>query len=139
MEEDFWMEEAVRQKKEAVIEQYEPNLIKAFNAIENIKNKVVKRDALDKYDNIELYAKENKLFRAFTDAALEHIGNMYQDTVSEMSVQDLYYQMESDKGPNRSALPKNKEPRKRKERKTVVPEKTIEKNKEIIKKNSKAT
>lgn len=132
--------------KESVGNQYDTNLIKAFNAIENVKNKVVKQEVLDTYDSIELNAKKNKLFQSFTDAAMEHIGSMYQDAVSEMSVQELYYEMVDAKGPNRSAL--NYEKKQKKTRKqnvksevqqieTVIPEKTIEKNKESIKKTAK--
>lgn len=143
-EEQFWIDEERRMKNEYTGSQYEENLIKAFNAVVNAKNKVVKRDVLDKYDSIELHARENKLFQAFTDAANEHIWNMYQDQVSEKSVQDLFYEMEGMKGPDKRAMDYKKEPKAKKEKKPVatkietpVSEKTVEKNKETIKKTAR--
>lgn len=61
---------------------------------------------------------------------MEHIGNMYQDTVSEKSVQDLYYEMEGIKGPNKTALEYKKETKEKKEKRPATAK--IEANKEDL-------
>ena len=104
---------------------------------------MVKRDVLDKYDSIELNARNNKLFQKFTDEANTHIDTMSDGMAATQTVQDLYYEMESSAGPGgyidyeRQAKPRKKTTKTTQETPKIVPESKVSENKKTIEKTAK--
>lgn len=93
MRKDYYENYLPKQMEESKQGQYSDNLANVFNQIMAKYDKTKSQEALDKYDRIELNAKENKLFRQFTDEANAHILSMSEDGVLVMSVQDLFEEM----------------------------------------------
>jgi len=136
--------EYIKNEEKAVKQDfYSPTLSKAFNDIQRVKYNVVKRDVLDKYDSIELNARNNKLFQRFTDEAMNHIDTMSDGMATTKTVQDLYYEMESSAGPGgyidyeRQAKPAKKPTKTTPKTPEIVPEGKVSENKKTLEKTAK--